>query len=94
MIKEKNSLNIKSTMIKMKSRKKDSSRELSPKKISLFSKKLIFQVSLKLTKSKSLSSLKKQELFSLTLTKSIAGGSGQMLNLDLMNFPTSTKTTS
>lgn len=85
-IKDKNNLSIRSTMMKIKLRKKDSNKEFNHKKISSFSKKLIFLVYQKLTKSKNLLSQKKQESSLLTLTKSTDGESGLMLNSDPMNF--------
>lgn len=85
-IKDKNNLSIRSTMIKIKSKKKDSNKEFNHKKISSFSKKLIFLVFQKLTKSKNLLSQKKQESSLPTLTKSTDGESGLMLNSDPMNF--------
>ena len=86
MIKDKNNPSIKNTMIKTKFKKKGSNKDQKLKKISSYSKKQIYLGFQKLTRSKNLLYLKKQELCSQIQTKSTDGESDQMLNSDLMSF--------
>ena len=88
MIKVNNNPSTNNIMIKIKSRKKDSNKEPNYKKISLSSKKSIYLVYQKLTKSKNLLFQKKLESYSLIPIKSTDGELDRMLNLDHMSFLT------
>ncbi len=82
------------TMMKIKSKKKGSSKELSLKRISLSLKRSTYREFPKPIKSRSLLYRRKPVLSWLIPIKSTAGGFAPMHNSDPMSCPTSTKTTS
>jgi response regulator RpfG family c-di-GMP phosphodiesterase len=83
--KAKRNPNTNNIMKNTKLNKRVLSKELSQKRIFSFSKKSIFQAYQKLTKSKSSSSVSKQELYSQIPTKFTDGELSQMLNSGLMS---------